>query len=107
MRRSPDAPPPARTAGAVLAALLLVGCSSQSYDQDAHRDLLEAHGLEVHDMDAVTEFSESTCDATSAGACTNGCMDSEGDAGLLVIAVEQMCPERLEGFEEALEPYGR
>lgn len=91
---------------ALMTPLLLAGCAAEVYDQDAHRDMVESYGARANDMDAVTRVTRSACDAESAAAWTEGYMDQGSDPGLLVIGVDQMCPDRLTEFEEALAPFG-
>ncbi|MEU3017232.1 MULTISPECIES: hypothetical protein [unclassified Nocardiopsis] len=91
---------------ALTAALFLVGCAGEPYDQNAHRETIETYGERVTDMDAVTRATESACAADSADAWVDDYMDQGGDPGLLVIGLDQMCADRVKEFEGALSPYG-
>lgn len=83
----------------------LAGCSSEPhvYDQAAHRQALEEHGVEVAgSMEPVTEAMESACESEDPDAWVIGFLDEGGDPEMVRIGVEHMCPDRAEEFDEAL-----
>ncbi|MBE1460194.1 hypothetical protein H4W79_004408 [Nocardiopsis terrae] len=89
-----------------MATLLVTACSGHSYGQDEHRETIEAYGVNVRDMDSVTERFESACGTEDPQAWTDDYMNQGSDAGLLIVGVEQMCPDRVGEFEQALEKHG-
>ena len=95
---------PSRVLLAAGAALALAGCSDPHvYDQEAHRQALEAHGVTVTgDMDAVTEAMESACDSKDPVMFAVGFLDEGGDPEVLRIGVEHVCPDRADEFDEVL-----
>ncbi|RKS06786.1 hypothetical protein DFP74_2431 [Nocardiopsis sp. Huas11] len=91
---------PLMTAAGLLAA---TACSSQAYDQDAHRQALEDHGVSVpEDMNGVTAAVEAACESDDPSLVVFDFLNEGGSPDALRIGIEHMCPERVEEFEDAL-----
>lgn len=88
---------PSRVLLATGAALALAGCSGPHvYDQEAHREALEAHGVEV------TEAMQSACDSKDPVMFVVGWVSEGGDPEVVRIGVEHLCPDRLDEYGEVL-----
>lgn len=88
---------------AAVGLLAVTACSGHTYDQDAHRQALEDHGLPAaEDMGGVTATMESACASDDPALFVFDFLNEGGSPEALRIGVEHVCPDRVEEFETAL-----